>query len=40
MLWVTDLIYGQSASCWSANATLTGGTYQGNGTWTHTYFTQ
>ena len=37
MLWVTDPIYGQSLV---SNATLTGGTYQGNGTWTHTYFTQ
>jgi hypothetical protein len=37
MVWVTDPIYGQSLV---SNATLTGGTYQGNGTWTHTYFTQ
>jgi len=37
MVWVTDPIYGQSLV---STATLTGGTYQGNGTWTHTYFTQ
>ena len=36
MLWVTDPIYGQSLVSY---ATLTGGTYQGNGTWTNTYFT-
>ena len=36
MLWVTDPIYGESLVSYS---TLTGGTYQGNGTWTNTYFT-
>ena len=36
MLWVTDPIFGQSLVSY---ATLTGGTYQGNGTWTNTYFT-
>ena len=33
---VTDPIFGQSLVSY---ATLTGGTYQGNGTWTNTYFT-
>ena len=37
LVWVTDPIYGQSLV---STATLTGGTYQGNGTWTNTYFTQ
>jgi Papain-like cysteine protease AvrRpt2 len=37
MVWVTDPIYGQSLVSY---ATLTGGTYQGSGTWTHTYFTR
>jgi hypothetical protein len=36
LLWVTDPIYGQSLVSYSA---LTGGTYQGNGSWTNTYFT-
>lgn len=36
MLWVTDPIYTQSLV---SDATLTGGTYQTNGTWTNTYFT-
>jgi Papain-like cysteine protease AvrRpt2 len=36
LLWVTDPIYGQSLVSYS---TLTGGTYQGNGNWTNTYFT-
>ena len=36
LLWVTDPIYGQSLVSYT---TLTGGTYQGNGTWTNTYFT-
>jgi hypothetical protein len=36
-LWVTDPIYGQSLVSY---ATLTGGTYEGTGTWTNTYFTQ
>ena len=37
LVWVTDPIYGQSLV---STSTLTGGTYQGSGTWTHTYFTQ
>ena len=37
LLWVTDPIYGQSLV---STSTLTGGTYQGNGTWTNTYFTK
>jgi Papain-like cysteine protease AvrRpt2 len=36
MLWVTDPIYGQSLVSYS---TLTGGTYEGSGSWTNTYFT-
>jgi len=36
MHWVTDPIFGQSLVSY---ATLTGGTYEGNGTWTNTYFT-
>jgi hypothetical protein len=36
MLWVTDPIFGQSLVSY---ATLIGGTYEGNGTWTNTYFT-
>jgi hypothetical protein len=36
LLWVTDPIYGPSLVSYS---TLTGGTYQGNGSWTNTYFT-
>jgi hypothetical protein len=36
MLWVTDPIYGQSLVSYSS---LTGGTYQGSGTWANTYFT-
>lgn len=36
MLWVTDPMNGQLLVSY---ATLTGGTYQGNGTWTNTYFT-
>jgi hypothetical protein len=37
LLRVTDPIYGQSLV---GTSTLTGGTYQGNGTWTNTYFTK
>ena len=37
LLWVSDPIYGQSLV---STSTLTGGTYQGNGTWTNTYFTK
>lgn len=36
MLWVSDPIFGQSLVSYS---TLTGGTYQTNGSWTNTYFT-
>jgi hypothetical protein len=36
MLWVTDPIYGQSLVSY---ATLTGGAYQGSGTWADSYFT-
>lgn len=36
MLWVTDPIYGRSLVFYD---TLTGGSYQGSGTWTHTFFT-
>ena len=37
LILVTDPIYGDSIV---TNDTLTGGTYEGNGTWTNTYFTQ